>query len=38
MLVFSMQTDGFSPWLVENGITEQALRLVIERALSEFAC
>ncbi len=30
-LVFSMLTDGFSPWLVENGITEEALQLVVER-------
>ena len=29
-LVFSMLTDGFSPWLVENGITELALRLVLD--------
>jgi DNA repair photolyase len=30
-LVFSMLTDGFSPYLVKNGITEKALRLVLER-------
>ena len=30
-LVFSMLTDGFSPYLVKHGITERALRLVLER-------
>lgn len=30
-LVVSMQTDGFSPWLLQRGITEQALRMVLER-------
>jgi DNA repair photolyase len=30
-LVFSMLTDGFSPYLVKSGITEKALRLVLER-------
>lgn len=29
-LVFSMLTDGFSPWLVKQGITERALKLVLE--------
>ncbi|MAG24154.1 hypothetical protein CMI47_01115 [Candidatus Pacearchaeota archaeon] len=29
-MVFSMLTDGFSPYLVENGITEKALRLVLD--------
>ncbi len=30
-LVFSMLTDGFSPLLVQDGTTEKALRLVLER-------
>jgi hypothetical protein len=30
-LVYSMQTDGFSPHLVQTGITEEALRLVLEK-------
>ena len=30
-LVFSMLTDGFSPWLIARGITEEALRLVLEK-------
>jgi len=30
-LVFSMLTDGFSPLMVKNGITEGALRMVLER-------
>jgi len=30
-LVFSMLTDGFSPHLVAGGITEEALRLVVEK-------
>lgn len=30
-LVFSMLTDGFSPYLVKNGITRRALDLVLER-------
>ena len=30
-LVFSMLTDGFSPELVRRGVTERALRAVIER-------
>lgn len=29
-LVFSMLTDGFSPYLVKNGITRQALELILE--------
>jgi DNA repair photolyase len=29
-LVFSMLTDGFSPWLVKRGITSEALRLVLD--------
>lgn len=29
-LVFSMLTDGFSPYLVKNGITRQALDLVLQ--------
>jgi DNA repair photolyase len=29
--VFSMLTDGFSPYLLKQGITETALRLVLER-------
>ena len=29
-LVFSMLTDGFSPKLVEDGVTEAALRLVLD--------
>jgi DNA repair photolyase len=29
-LVFSMLTDGFSPWLVKNGATERALRLILD--------
>ncbi len=28
--VFSMLTDGFSPYLVKEGVTERALRLVLE--------
>lgn len=28
-LVFSMLTDGFSPWLIEQGITRRALDLVL---------
>ncbi|MFO0684925.1 MAG: hypothetical protein U0234_22900 [Sandaracinus sp.] len=31
-LMFSMLTDPFSPWLVENGITRRALELLIERS------
>ena len=30
-LVFSMLTDGFSPHLVTSGVTESALRLVLEK-------
>jgi len=30
-LVFSMLTDGFSPYLLKNGVTEEALRLVVEK-------
>ncbi len=30
-LVFSMLTDGFSPYLVKNGLTEQALNRVLEK-------
>lgn len=30
-LVFSMLTDGFSPLLVRQGVTEAALRLVLEK-------
>lgn len=30
-LVFSMLTDGFSPVSVKRGVTEEALRLVLER-------
>lgn len=30
-LVFSMLTDGFSPLLVKEGITESALRMVLEK-------
>jgi DNA repair photolyase len=30
VLVFSMLTDGFSPELVRSGLTERALRLVVE--------
>ena len=29
-LVFSMLTDAFSPWLLRHGITDVALRLVLE--------
>lgn len=31
-LVFSMLTDGFSPKLVKDGITEKALKLVLEKS------
>ena len=30
-LVFSMLTDGFSPYLVQTGTTEKALRMVLEK-------
>lgn len=30
-LVFSMLTDGFSPYLVGKGITEKALRMILDR-------
>ncbi len=30
-LVFSMLTDGFSPYLVQMGTTEKALRMVLEK-------
>lgn len=30
-LVFSMLTDGFSPWLVTNGVTRAALDLILQR-------
>lgn len=30
-LVFSMLTDGFSPLLVQGGVTETALRMVLDR-------
>lgn len=30
-LMFSMLTDGFSPWLVGNGITKAALELLLDR-------
>lgn len=30
-LVFSMLTDAFSPWLLEQGITEKALELIMTR-------
>lgn len=30
-LVFSMLTDAFSPWLVQQGITKAALELLVER-------
>ncbi|MCH8149253.1 MAG: hypothetical protein IH987_14930 [Planctomycetes bacterium] len=30
-LVYSMLTDGFSPYLVSSGITETSLRLVLEK-------
>jgi len=29
-LVYSMQTDGFSPMAVQSGLTEKALRMVLE--------
>lgn len=30
-LVFSMLTDGFSPWLVEQGLTRRALEILVQR-------